>query len=432
VGPGSEVVVLPGHYTVSAPLSSLNTADIHGLDGQPRPTISSTYAFAAWSLGSGTANMTFRHIEIETTGLSGVMISGNGTSSVEDVVITATGAGGSGCAASVTGGGTVTFKNSICRGANRGLGSNCNGCNQTVNVRNVTAIGETYGLAFGSSPGSATDATVTATNVIARHNGSSGSDVSAIAGSTNSDINISLTNSNYATRETTLCPTLPCTATVTDPTANNNQTTAPVFANAAGGDFHQATGSPTVNAGANDAQNGSADIDAQNRTIDGTTDIGADELGLATTMALTCAPAALVLPSSSVCTATATDPSVSAVAPSGVVAFGSASAGSFSPGTSCTLAPVDSNSASCSVTYTPTVPGSHGLSATSSRDLTHEGSTAGTSISAASPAPAPAPAATTTGTSFNLTAAIKRCKKKFPKGPKRKRCIRKARARARS
>jgi hypothetical protein len=32
--------------------------------------------------------------------------------------------------------------------------------------------------------------------------------------------------------------------------------------------------------------------------------------------------------------------------------------------------------------------------------------------------------------SLNLTAAIKKCKTKFPKGPKRKKCIRKAKANA--
>jgi hypothetical protein len=37
---------------------------------------------------------------------------------------------------------------------------------------------------------------------------------------------------------------------------------------------------------------------------------------------------------------------------------------------------------------------------------------------------------TTPAPTFNLASAIKRCKKKFPKGPKRKRCIRKAKARA--
>jgi len=41
--------------------------------------------------------------------------------------------------------------------------------------------------------------------------------------------------------------------------------------------------------------------------------------------------------------------------------------------------------------------------------------------------PATAPAAATT---FNLKGAIKKCKKKFPKGPKRKKCIKKAKRRA--
>jgi uncharacterized delta-60 repeat protein len=46
----------------------------------------------------------------------------------------------------------------------------------------------------------------------------------------------------------------------------------------------------------------------------------------------------------------------------------------------------------------------------------------------ATPSP---PAVTTPSTAtFNLAAAVKRCKKKFPKGPKRKKCIKKAKRRA--
>jgi hypothetical protein len=41
-----------------------------------------------------------------------------------------------------------------------------------------------------------------------------------------------------------------------------------------------------------------------------------------------------------------------------------------------------------------------------------------------------APVVTTQPGTFDLKAAIKRCKKKFPKGPKRKKCIKKAKARA--
>jgi ELWxxDGT repeat protein len=46
------------------------------------------------------------------------------------------------------------------------------------------------------------------------------------------------------------------------------------------------------------------------------------------------------------------------------------------------------------------------------------------------PAGGGGPAPVTTAPALNLKAAIRKCKKKFPKGPKRKKCIRKARARA--
>jgi ELWxxDGT repeat protein len=46
------------------------------------------------------------------------------------------------------------------------------------------------------------------------------------------------------------------------------------------------------------------------------------------------------------------------------------------------------------------------------------------------PATTQTPAPTTVAPTFNLKAAIAHCKKKFPKGPKRKKCIRKAKAKA--
>ena len=406
VGPNSEVVVMPGDYTVTTPLSSLNTANIHGVDGQPRPRITSTTnAAAAWALGSiGMQNMTFRHIEIDTTAQTGIELSGSGTNAVEDVVVTATGANGSGCAPVLTGGGSLTIKNSICQGDATGLGVNCVGCNETVTVRNVTAIGSTNGLRFDSSTGSPSSFTVNAFNVIAHHLGGTGADVEAGAHSTNSSSVINLDHSNYASASAVAdCSTAPCTATITTPGTNNNQITPPVFAFELGGDFHEAPGSPTVNAGVNDVSNGSADIDGQNRMIDTTTDIGADELGLPTTTALACSPTALTLPGSSTCTATVTDSTASPVAPTGPVAFESDASGTFSSST-CTLAPSGpTGQASCAVTYTPTVAGTHGLSAFSGQDTTHEGSKGATSLSAAAPATSAPP----------VTPAVKKkCKKK--------------------
>jgi hypothetical protein len=184
---------------------------------------------------------------------------------------------------------------------------------------------------------------------------------------------------------------------------NNNQTTAPVFAFELGGDFHEAPGSPTINAGINDVSNGSADIDGQDRTIDTTTDIGADELGLPTTTALACTPTALTLPGSSTCTATVTDSTVSPVAPAGPVTFETHAAGTFSSST-CTLAPSGpAGEASCAVTYTPGIAGEHGLTAFSGRDTTHEGSKGATSLSATAPATPATPVP---------PAVKKKCKKK--------------------
>jgi hypothetical protein len=64
------------------------------------------------------------------------------------------------------------------------------------------------------------------------------------------------------------------------PTAGSptNQTSEPVFANAAGGNFHELSNSPTVGAGANLSDNGTTDLDGNPREIQGKTDIGAYEL----------------------------------------------------------------------------------------------------------------------------------------------------------
>ena len=117
---------------------------------------------------------------------------------MDDVVITATGTGGSGCLPSLSGSGTVTFRNSICRGDGAGLGITCVGCSETVNIHNVTAIGGTNGLRFDSGTGSPSSFTVNAFNVIARHTGGTGADVEAGAHTTNSSSVINLDHSNYS------------------------------------------------------------------------------------------------------------------------------------------------------------------------------------------------------------------------------------------
>src|SRR5262249_29619973 len=141
-----EVVVLPGDYMVSDQIFSLNTADIHGVAGQPRPRIFSTHSGEpSWQIGSfGTPpTITLRHIELNTTGSAGVSAGGLGSTTLEDVIVRATGGGVGATACQPTGGtgSTVVFKDLLCQGTEAGVGVSCAGCNSTVSLHNVTAIG---------------------------------------------------------------------------------------------------------------------------------------------------------------------------------------------------------------------------------------------------------------------------------------------------
>src|SRR5256886_10921429 len=75
------------------------------------------------------------------------------------------------------------------------------------------------------------------------------------------------------------------------------------------------------------------------------------------TAAVNCVPASVTVNSGSVCTATVTDTSASPSTPTGSVSFASDGTGTFSPGTSCNLLAGAAGTASCAVTYTPTVVG---------------------------------------------------------------------------
>ena len=63
------------------------------------------------------------------------------------------------------------------------------------------------------------------------------------------------------------------------PGSAHNQTAAPLLLNLVMGDFHQALGSPTIDAGVDDPANGTTDPDGNPRTLGTATDIGAFEDG---------------------------------------------------------------------------------------------------------------------------------------------------------
>lgn len=138
----------------------------------------------------------------------------------------------------------------------------------TTTLRNVTAIGAGASNSFGILIYCDTShvATINGKNVIARGT----TDVRA-ATSTGATSTVNLDHSSFQSVSTG------SGGTITDPSTNFNQTTAPLFANATADDYHQLAGSPTIDAGVADGLNGLTDFDGDARTLGAAPDIGADE-----------------------------------------------------------------------------------------------------------------------------------------------------------
>jgi len=199
------------------------------------------------------------------------------------------------------------------------------------------------------------------------------------------------------------------------------------------------TGSPAIDAGNTDTPvDGffptcpSADQRGVSRLGPSRCDIGAFEKRSQTTTTLACSPASLTLGSgSSTCAATVTDVA-GLVSPSGPVSFKTDGVGTFAGGGACTLAMSTATTASCSVGYTPDAvgTGTHLIGAfyEGTADLTPSDGSDEISVAMAPIPIAPGP----TGTTFDLKAAIKKCKKKLPKGKKRSKCIKRAKKRVRA
>jgi hypothetical protein len=274
-----EVVVATGDYIETADqLNVLNDIDVHGVDGMPAPRIVATFP-----PGSGhvvrlnNPGATLRHLTLVHSGTdSGFLLqAGLAEQLVVDSVDTA-------CEIPLT----STLRDSVCwtHGPTNEAAISVpllSPLNASITLRNVTAIatGTTVQGIFADAEAGA-NVTVDGVNVIAR---GSVTDVSANTDGA-STATVSLDHSNYATEKDADEGT-GAGASVTDPGSGTNQTSAPLFANAAGGDFHQVAGSPTIDAGTAAASLlGTLDFDGDPRVADGDgicptdADIGADEL----------------------------------------------------------------------------------------------------------------------------------------------------------
>ncbi len=276
---GDEIVILSGTYSMTDPLSIGGVGTVvHGEEGQPRPLLQ-TSGFTGVSMG--TTSSILRDLRIEHTG-SGRGLSTIGT--VERVEVRSTSATADfGCHLSLA----AVLRDSFCSttaGAVPAVRVFQSGAfANTIRLRNVTAVSAgSFGLNARAETGE--DLTVDVRATVAR--GGAGTDVRAETdGMASTSATVNLDHSNYATTS------VGTAGSVTPAGTGTNQTGAPLFANAAAGDFHQLAGSPTINQGAVDAFSGTIDIDREPRSQGPAADIGADEFDqIAPSISITAGP----------------------------------------------------------------------------------------------------------------------------------------------
>lgn len=287
---GDEVIVLPGLHDIGAEELTVGqpggkAIDVHGAVGEPRPEIRGTGTTVVRMLASATVSDLA--ITAQPAGGSGAALrfDTNFIPTAERLLVYAEGTFVVACTTPLWhAGANPVLRDSVCHADGPGAGSA--GVGQSLSAGgpgtltlsgelvNVTAIGTDGAYGLNLEVGSNADLTLNATNVIARSD--TGIDVRAEAFDATGTATVSLDHSSYATEQ----ETEPVgSAEVTDPGSSSNQTAAPAFVDASGGDFHQSAVSQTINAGtAADPLLGSLDLDRDQRVIGPAPDIGADEL----------------------------------------------------------------------------------------------------------------------------------------------------------
>jgi hypothetical protein len=269
-----EVILAPGDYGSSgAPIAtnvftSVPNVYVHGVLGQPRPRIFSSAIFALELTGTGSV---VRWLEIDSSNTAnGVGLDFRGTLAEQVVVHRTMAAGfGSACRFNMN----ALARNDVCQVSGAGaFGVVVTGVAagpNAVTLRNVTAIAQgigAVGVEVDSAALAGRSSAVTMINTIARAD-ATGFDVRAIEQTEPDSVTIS--HSNYVTTSAT------GGATITDD--GTSQTATPLFAAPLSGDYHELSGSPTIDAGISDAANGDLDADGAARTQGASVDIGAFE-----------------------------------------------------------------------------------------------------------------------------------------------------------
>jgi hypothetical protein len=255
-GIGDQVVVFAGTYDLIGPVNFTKGEWIYGYNGRPRIRGSAVGdpLFAVHNGG------TVQNLRFEQSGPQPALAVESGL--VLNVLATNTYSGsGENTAVRLDNGGTA--REVVAHGTGSGaIGLDVNG--GSAQLRNVTAYAnQANGTALFIGSGAGGSPSVTARNVIARNPSSSSISVTGTPAQ-NATLNIDHSNHNGIN------------ATYAAVSEDSNQSAPPSFKNVAGGDFHQASGSVTRNAGA-DGGLSTTDFDGDQRVAGGVADIGADE-----------------------------------------------------------------------------------------------------------------------------------------------------------
>ena len=258
---GDEVIVQPGVHAPAGSVLLDTAADVHGVGGQPRPRIVSA---ASPALDVDDPGARLHWLDVSHSGAGDALLLDGGAASTLAVE-----SSGAGFACHVRG---ATLQDSTCWAKNGGIaaGAAVAGEYQRTDLFNVTAFAAGAGSRGVRVAASSGFADLHALNVIAR----GGVDLEVQSDPTGSVAVANMDFSNYATRSL-----IGPEAHASEPGIAANQTAAPVFADAAQGDFHQDASSPTVDRGtlAGFAV-GDSDLDGEARVQGFGIDIGADEL----------------------------------------------------------------------------------------------------------------------------------------------------------
>ncbi len=251
-GAGDEVIVTPGTYDLLAGIEATVPLSIHGEAGGPRPRI---VGAAGTTPLTSFVTQTVSDLRVEALNApSGALFVVGDGSSFDHLELVAAGSGALALRPGVNF--TLTDSLLLASGDPNAGGVFVQGvASGSSQLRNDTILASgTEAVAIGlfvTNP--AATVTIDATNVIAQ--GATDASAGGTAGSTGQ---IAFDHSNFDSSSGPVSST-------------EGQSTPPVFVDPEAGDYREALRSPTIDAGINDAANGTTDLDGNPRALPGRT-----------------------------------------------------------------------------------------------------------------------------------------------------------------